>query len=79
MHDNPARVTNGRQVLDADATHTEIQGIKKGDEGAYQVLTRATRSGRWLSETTYTAGHTQHDHTLEVLIVPASNERVQEN
>ena len=31
MHNNPARVKNGRQGLDVDATHTETQGTKRGD------------------------------------------------
>ena len=67
MHDNPARVTNGRQVLDADATHIEIQEIKKGD-GAYQVLHRSPLglqevAGGCQKPCTFRARHTTGSYT----------------
>ena len=76
MHDNPARVINGRQGLDVDAIHSETQGTKRGDEGSYQVL---HRSPQGLLET---AGGCQKPHTEQDKqqdSVSASNERVQEN
>eukprot|EP00731_Ephydatia_muelleri_P010462 Em0005g1048a len=72
MHNGPARV-NGRQVLDVDATHTETQGTKRGDEGSHQV---PHRSPEVLQEG---ADGCQGFQTSEVPGVPTiSNETVQD-
>ena len=72
MHNDPARV-NGRQVLDVDATHTETQGTKRGDEGSHQVL---HRSPEVLQEG---ADGCQGFQTSEVPGVPTiSNKKVQD-
>eukprot|EP00731_Ephydatia_muelleri_P021050 Em0013g777a len=72
MHNDPARV-NGRQVLDVDATHTETQGTKRGDEGSHQV---PHRSPEVLKEG---ADGCQGFQTSEVPGVPTiSNETVQD-
>ncbi|KAL5470941.1 hypothetical protein EMCRGX_G029003 [Ephydatia muelleri] len=72
MHNDPARV-NGRQVLDVDATHTETQGTKRGDEGSHQV---PHRSPEMLKEG---ADGCQGFQTSEVPGVPTiSNETVQD-
>ena len=72
MHNDPARV-NGRQALDVDATHTETQGTKRGDEGSHQV---PHRSPEVLQEG---ADGCQGFQTSEVPGVPTiSNERVQD-
>ena len=68
MHNDLARV-NGRQVLDVDATHTETQGTKRGDEGSH-------RSPEVLQEG---ADGCQGFQTSEVPGVPTiCNERVQD-
>eukprot|EP00731_Ephydatia_muelleri_P006906 Em0003g1154a len=72
MHNDPARV-NCRQALDVDATHTETQGTKRGDEGSHQV---PHRSPEVLQEG---ADGCQGFQTSEVPGVPTiSNERVQD-
>ena len=82
MHYNSTRVTNGRQGLDVDATHTETQGTKRGDEGSYQVLHRSPQGLQEAAggcQKPHTEQDTHQDHTPEVPSVPAINERVQEN
>ena len=72
MHNDPARV-KGRQVWDVDATQTETQGTKRGDEGSHQV---PHRSPEVLQEG---ADGCQGFQTSEVPGVPTiSNEKVQD-
>ena len=42
MHSNSAKVVNGSQDLDIDATHSETQGTQRENKGSYDVLQEGT-------------------------------------